>query len=175
MSRELDFWCKKKTQYFHHLEHSVFGKIIKKKNATKPPCCISAGGSLGKRQSRHLWEVWDFLWAVCVSSFGSFQRRSAPGLSMKTIEPVMLLFARSPGKHPGRVKEGNTKKKIKKKMDGPVLVWGQGSVSQPIPSERSFHQCRFSPPYLTPSRLKKFHFRWSQVESLEGSVNKSSR
>ena len=50
---------------------------------------------------------------------------------MKTIEPVMLLFARLPGKTPWAGQRGEYLLKKKKKMDSPVLVWGQGSVSQP--------------------------------------------
>lgn len=61
---------------------------------------------------------------LCVQ-FCTFRRRTPLGLSVKTIEPVTLLFARSLGKNtltnrsPGWVKEESTKKR-KKQM--PALV-----------------------------------------------------
>ena len=62
MSGELDFRCKgKKTILSHHLEHLSFGKIIKKKKMPRShPCCISAGGSLGKRQRPDTCGRYDF-------------------------------------------------------------------------------------------------------------------
>lgn len=107
-----------------------------------------------KAASRHLWEVW-FLWAVCVSSF---QRRTSLGYSMKTIEPVMLLFARLPGKTPWAGQRGEYLLKKKKKKRWTALFWceARAQCHSQIPRwERSFHQRRLSPPYLTPSCLKK--------------------
>ena len=109
-----------------------------------------------KAASRHLWEVW-FLWAVCVSSSAVFRGGLHWGIQWK---PLNLSCCCLPGcleKHPGRVKEGNTEKK-KKRERWTALFWceARARCHSQIPRwERSFHQRRLSPPYLTPSCLKK--------------------
>ena len=79
---------------------SVLEKSLKKKKCHEATHAASVlEGHQAKGSVQTLVGGMIFMGCLCVQ-FCSFQRRTPLGYSMKTIEPVMLLFARLPGKTP---------------------------------------------------------------------------
>lgn len=119
------------------------------------PCCISAGGSLGKRQHPDTCGRYDF-YGLFVCPVLQFSEEICTGAVNENHWTCHAVVCQVAWKNTlGGSKRGILKKKKKRWM---ALFWceARARCHSQIPQwERSFHQCRLSPPYLTPSRLKK--------------------
>ena len=121
------------------------------------PCCISAGGSLGKRQRPDTCGRYDF-YGLFVCPVLQFSEEDSTGVFNENHWTCHAVVCQVAWKNTlGGSKRGILKKK-KKRERWTALFWceARARCHSQIPRwERSFHQRRLSPPYLTPSCLKK--------------------